>query len=335
MKSKGFVTVGTRPSRIRRTATAALFLLLAGAANGWAEDASSFPTKSIRVIVPFAPGGAADIVVRTIVQAAGAEAGWSFYVENISGAGGLVGAQAAARAAPDGYTLLLCNISCAANQYLHRELNWDPKSALAPVIALGNLPNVLVVGPSVKGRTLKQIVEDARNSPDHLQIATSGPGSSSSLAAELLAIKAGIEIKEIPYRGSSAATPDLLAGRVDGMLMGLPESLALIRGAGLRGIGVTSTERAPSLPDVPTISEGGVPGYKYLGWLSLFTQKAVPDAIVGKLNAGFNKVLASKFVLKRFSEMSIEPVGGAPGVAGRLLDEDLEALQPILTEKNQ
>lgn len=317
---------------VRWAVAAALSLLPAAAQNARAEDAASFPTKSIRIVVPFAPGGAADIMARTVVQAASAELGWSFYVENISGAGGLVGAQAAARAAPNGYTLVLCNISCAANQYLHPELNWDPKAALAPVIALGNIPNILVVGPSVKGRTLKQIVDDARNSRNPLQIATSGPGSTSSLGAELLAAKAGIQIKEIPYRGSSAATPDLLSGRVDGMVMGLPESLPLIRGGELRGIGVTSTERAKSLPDVPTIAEAGVPGFKFVGWLSLFAQRAVPDEIIEKLNAGFNKVLASQTVLMRFSEMSIEPVGGPSGLAGRLLNDDLETLQRILTK---
>ena len=208
-----------------------------------------------------------------------------------------------------------------------------PKSAIAPVITLGYLPNVLVVGPSVQGNILKDFIDRARAQPERVSIATSGPGSSSSLTAELLAAKAGIQITEIPYRGSSAATPDLISGRVDAMVMGLPESLPLVRGGKVRALGVTSTDRAPSLPDVPTIAEAGVPGYQFLGWLSLFLPKGTPDEIVGKLNAGFNKALASPALLKRFSELSIQSVGGPPDLAGRLLSEDIELWGPILRNR--
>ena len=303
------------------------------APNAWAEDAASFPSRGISIVVPFAPGGAADILARTVAQFTGAETGWQLHIENITGAGGLVGAQAAARSAPDGYTLLLCNIACAANQFMLPDSNWNPKSAIAPVITLGYLPNVLVVGPSVQGNILKDFIDRARAQPERVSIATSGPGSSSSLTAELLAAKAGIQITEIPYRGSSAATPDLISGRVDAMVMGLPESLPLVRGGKVRALGVTSTDRAPSLPDVPTIAEAGVPGYQFLGWLSLFLPKGTPDEIVGKLNAGFNKALASPALLKRFSELSIQSVGGPPDLAGRLLSEDIELWGPILRNR--
>jgi tripartite-type tricarboxylate transporter receptor subunit TctC len=300
--------------------------------NASAQDAASFPTRGIAIIVPFAPGGAADILARTIAQFASTENGWQFHVENISGAGGLVGAQSAARAAADGYTLLLCNIACVANQLMSPEAHWNPKSALAPVIALGYLPNILVVGPSVQEKTLKEFVARARANPQSVSIATSGPGSSSSLSAELFESKAGIKIMEVPYRGSSAATPDLISGRVDAMVMGLPESLSLIQGGKVRAFGVTSTDRAHSLPDVPTIAEAGVPDYQFLGWLSLFVPKDTPDDIIAKLNAGFNKALASPALLARFSEQSIQPVGGRPDLAGRLLDEDIKLWGPILNK---
>ena len=327
--------MGTKLASLHQAFVVTLLLLWTAPPNAHAEDAASFPSKSIKIVVPFAPGGAADIAARIVAQATSAETGWQFYVENISGAGGLVGAQAVARATADGYTLLVCNISCAANQYMHPELEWKPKSVLAPVITLGNLPNVLVVSPSVNARTLKEFIEHARTNPRLVSVATSGPGSSSSLTAELFEAKAGIKIKEIPYRGSSAATPDLLAGRVDAMVMGLPESLALVRDGKLRAFGVTSADRTPALPDVPTIAEAGVPGFQFLGWLSLFTQKAVPDEIVGKLNAGFKKALASQAILTRLSEMSIQAVGGPPELAGRLLNEDIETLEPILRNKDR
>ncbi len=322
-----------RLASLRQILVVALVMLWPAQPEASAEDAAAFPTRNIGIVVPFAPGGAADILARTVAQFTSAETGWQFHVENISGAGGLVGAQTAARAVADGYTLLLCNIACVANQFMLPDSDWNPKSTIDPVITLGYLPNVLVVGPSVQARTLKDFIDRARANPGRISIATSGPGSSSSLTAELLADEAGIQITEIPYRGSSAATPDLISGRVDAMVMGLPESLPLVRGDQVRALGVTSTDRAPSLPDVPTIAEAGVPGYQFLGWLSLFLPKSTPDEIVGKLNAGFNKALASPELLNRFSEFSIQPVGGPPDLAGRLLNQDIELWGPILRKR--
>lgn len=298
-----------------------------------AQDAASFPSRSIGIVVPFAAGGAADILARVAAQYASTENGWQFHIENVTGAGGLIGAQAVARAAPDGYTLLLCNISCAVNQFLNPKSEWSGKTSISPVITVGYLPNVLVVGSSVQQKNLKEFVEYARANPDKVSIATSGPGSSSSMTADLLATQAGMKVREIPYRGSAAATPDLISGRVDGMVMGLPESIPLIREGKVRGFGVTSTERAPSLPDVPTIAEAGVPGYQFLGYLSLFAPKGVPDAVVAKLNAGFNKALASAGLRQRFSELSILPAGGPPALAGKLVNEDIDIWQPILTNR--
>jgi tripartite-type tricarboxylate transporter receptor subunit TctC len=323
--------------RLSRTVLQRFIFLVAltvcwpGAPQAWAaESAATFPSRSIEIVVPFAPGGAADILARVAAQFTSTETGWSFHVENITGAGGLVGAQAAARATADGYTLLLCNIACVANQFMMPEANWDPTSALTPVVVIGNIPNVLVVGPSVQAATLKEFVAHARSSAQKISIATSGPGSSSSMTAELFGSKADIPIMEVPYRGSSAATPDLISGRVDAMVMGLPESIALVRGGKVRALGVTSHDRAPSLPDVPTIAEAGVPDYQFLGWLSLFAPKNTPADIIAKLNAGFNKALASPALLARFSEQSIQAVGGPPDVAGRLLNDDVALWGPIL-----
>jgi tripartite-type tricarboxylate transporter receptor subunit TctC len=324
----------SRTVLLRSIFIAALAIVSLLTPQAWADSTASFPTRSIEIVVPFAPGGAADILARTAAQFTSTETGWQFHVENLSGAGGLVGAQAAARAAADGYTLLLCNIACVANQFMVPESDWNPKSALAPVITLGYLPNVLVVGPSIQATTLKEFIDHARSSSQNISIATSGPGSSSSLTAELLGSKAGIHIMEVPYRGSSAATPDLISGRVDAMVMGLPESLALVRGGKVKALGVTSHERAPSLPDVPTIAEAGVPDYEFLGWLSLFAPKNTPDDIIAKLNAGFSKALASQALLARFSEQSIQAVGGKPDLAGRLLSDDVSLWGPILRKES-
>jgi tripartite-type tricarboxylate transporter receptor subunit TctC len=245
-------------------------------------------------------------------------------MEARTGAGGLVGAQA----------LLLCNIACIANQFLVPESDRNPQSAFTPVIAIGCVPDVVVVGPSVQSNTLRDFIDRARSSLRNLSFATAGPGSTSSLTAELLATKASIQIMEIPYRGSSAASPDLVSGRVDAMVMGLLESLSLVRSGKVRALGLTSLERARSLPDVPTIAEAGVPGYHFVGWLSLFAPKGTPSEIVDDLNAGFNKALVSPAVLARFSEQSIKSIGGPPNLAGRLLNEDVELWGPILSKEN-
>lgn len=313
-----------------RQAFTVLALLLATCQCVAADEANSFPSRSINIKVPFAAGGAGDILARAAAQFTSTETGWQFYVENNSGAAGLAGAQAAARAAADGYTLLICNISCVTNQFVFPEAKWDAKSALDPVIALGYLPNVLVVGPSVRATTLKEFIDSARAHPESLSVATSGTGTSSSLTAQLLGVKTGVQFREIPYRGSAAAIPDLIAGRVDAMLMGVPESLSLVHDGKVKALGVTSKSRAPSLPDVPTIDEAGVPGYRFEVWSSFFVPKGTPVEIIGKLNAGFNKALASPALKTRYSELSFQVLGGGPELAGTLLSDDIEIWGPIL-----
>jgi tripartite-type tricarboxylate transporter receptor subunit TctC len=175
--------------------------------------------------------------------------------------------------------------------------------------------------------TLKDFIDRARSNPRSVSFATAGPGSTSSLTAKLLSTKASIRIMEIPYRGSSAATPDLVSGRVDAIVMGLVESLSLVRSGEVRA-------RVPSLPDVPTIAEAKVPGYQFVGWLSLFAPRGSPSEIVAELNAGFNKALRSPALLARFSEQSITSVGVPPDLARRLTNEDVELWGPILRKES-
>jgi tripartite-type tricarboxylate transporter receptor subunit TctC len=210
--------------RLQRLVAILLLALAIGAPHGAvAQDA--YPDRAIRIIVPFAPGGTADIVARIAAEQVTANLGWRVYIENVAGAGGSVGAAAATRAPADGYTLLLCNVSCAANQFLLSIVGFDPEADFAPVIVVGYVPNVLVVGPDVPAATLGDFLALARAKPGQLSLASAGPGSSSNLSARLLTFKAQVNILDVPYRGSSTAMPDILAGRVNGMLMGVPESL--------------------------------------------------------------------------------------------------------------
>jgi tripartite-type tricarboxylate transporter receptor subunit TctC len=310
----------------------ALALAFAVTAGAMAQTRaqSGYPDRPIRIVVPFAPGGTADIIARIAADQVTADLGWRVYVENITGAGGSVGAAAAARAPADGYTLLLCNVSCAANQFLLGSTGFDPDADIAPVIVLGYVPNVLVVGSGASVTTLSEFVAFARANPGKVSMASSGPGSSSQLSAMLLKVKAQIDIVDVPYRGSSAAMADILSGRVDGMVMGLPESLPFVRDGKLKALGVTSDKRASPLPNVPTFTQADVPDYSYLGWLSLFVPRRIPAAALEKLNAAFGKSLQSPALLARFAEQSIEPAGGSADLAAKLLKSDIVLWRQVL-----
>jgi tripartite-type tricarboxylate transporter receptor subunit TctC len=314
----------------RKPVVLALALAIAAGAAVQAGAQSGYPDRPIRIVVPFAPGGTADIIARIAADQMTADQGRRVYVENITGAGGSVGAAAAARAPADGYTLLLCNVSCAANQFLLGSTGFDPNADVAPVIALGYVPNVLVAGPGVSATKLSELVAFARANPGKVSLASSGPGSSSHLSALLLRVKAHIDIVDVPYRGSSAAMPDILSGRVDAMVMGLPESLPFVRAGQLKALGVTSDRRATALPDVPTFAQAGIPDYSFLGWLSLFAPQRTPAAALDKLNAAFGKSLQSPALLARFADQSIEPVGGSAELAARLLKSDVALWRQVL-----
>ena len=323
-------------SKGKLSSAIALTLLALTICSGNASAQAAYPSRSIRIVVPFAPGGAADIFARIVAQQASLperQAGkttWQFYVENITGGGGIVGAQAAARAAPDGYTLLLCNIACAVGHLLTGVKNWVPEKALTPVILVGSIPNILVASPHLGADSLQAFLALARSHPGKISLATSGPGSSSDLSGLLLRAKANIDLLDVPYRGSGEAIPDLLSGRVDAMVMGLPESLPFVQSGKLKALGVTSDKRAPALPEVPTIAEAGVPGYSFLGWLSLFAPAGTPDAVITPLNAYLDHVIKSSDAASAFARQSIQPGGGPPKVAGALFQADIALWPPLL-----
>lgn len=317
-------------------------LLVVVAASGWlwlftsapSAQSANFPQQPVRIIVPFAAGGAPDTVARLLGQVAGTELGQRVIVENITGGAGNIAMQAGARAEPDGQTILMCTLGCASNLFLLDNLGWDPRKDIAPVMMAGVVPNVLVVGPSLSAKSVAEFVAAARERPGKLTMASSGIGSASHLAGEMFKAMAGLDILHVPYRGSTAALPDIVGGRVDSMIVSLPEALQLIRAGQLRALGVSSAQRTSALPDVPTISEGGVPGYAVVAWSAMFVPAATPRANIDILNRAFNKALKDPDVMKRLAEISVQDGGGPPDKASTFLHSEIEAWGKLIKERS-
>lgn len=269
-------------------AGAAAGVALAPAA-GWAQDA--YPARPVKLVVPFPPGGPTDIMGRTAAKAMGDVLGQSFVVENKAGAGGNIGTDAVAKAAPDGYTIALSAISSLAiAPYLYDKLPFQVEKDFAPISLVGTTPCVVVVHPSAPFNDLKGLVAYAKANPGKLGYATSGIGTSNHLAAELLQSVAGIELLNIPYKGSSQIVPDLLSGTVIlSMESSLATTLPHIRAGKLKALAVTSPARAAALPDVPTVAESGYPGFAVETWFGLVAPAATPPAIVQKLHDAWAK----------------------------------------------
>jgi tripartite-type tricarboxylate transporter receptor subunit TctC len=315
-----------------------LLCALLSALTGWpglvsAQDADGFPRQPVRIIVPFAAGGAPDTIGRLLAQFSTDGLG-RVYVENITGGAGNIAMQAGARAAPDGYTVLMCTLGCASNLFLLDNMGWDPRTDIAPVMIAGVLPNVLVVGPSMQVTSVKDFIAVARARPGNLSMASSGIGSASHLAGEMFKAMADVEILHVPYRGSAVALPDIVAGRVDSMIVSLPETLQLIQGGQLRALGVSTASRTTSLPDTPTISEAGVPGYAVVAWSAMFVPKATPSAIITRLNTEFDKALQNPLVKARLAELSVQGGGGPPEKAAELLRSEIDAWGKLIKERN-
>lgn len=292
-----------------------------------------FPTQPLRIIVPFAPGGAPDIVARLLAEHATPHLGQPVQVENRTGAGGNIGMQAGARATPDGHTILMCTLGCASNVFLIDNLGWDPRSDIRPVIMAGIVPNVLVVGQNIQASSVQEFVALARSKPGQLTMASSGVGSASHLAGEMFKALADVRVEHVPYRGSTAALPDIIAGRVDSMIVSVPEALPHIQGGRLTALGVSSQSRSPALPNVPTIAESGVPGYGAVAWSALVVPAATPDSATMKLNEAFGKALQAPAVREKLAELSIQPVGGTPEDLRRFMDSETDTWGKLIRER--
>ncbi|MBV6306633.1 tripartite tricarboxylate transporter substrate binding protein [Candidimonas humi] len=277
------------------------------------QQASGYPDKPIRLIVPFAPGGGNDTIARTVGDKLSPLLGQQIVVENRAGAGGTIGAELAAKSAPDGYTLFLGGVgSLAINPSMRKNLKYDPIKDFAPITLLAKSPLVLVVHPKLHVHTVQELIALAKQKPGKINYASNGNGSSSQLAALLFASMAGVNMVHIPYKGLSPALTGLIGGEVPMMFSSVVAILPHIQSGRLIALGVSGTKRLAALPKVPTIAETGLTGYEANSWYGILAPAGTPRAIVLKLNAAIDKVLQMPDVRKRLDSEGAEIVGGSP-----------------------
>jgi len=302
-----------RSRRSRRVITLALAVLLVASTAAPAQTSTAYPVKPIRLIVPFAAGGPTDILARTIGQKLTQALGFQVIVDNRPGADGNIGTEIAAKSPPDGYTLLLATAGIlTVNPSLHSRLPFDVVRDLAPIALAASITNVLIVHPSLPVKSVKDFIRLAQSRPGQLSYASSGTGSASHLAMELLKSTAHIDVVHIPYKGAAPGITDLIGGQVQVMLIGLPGALPAIKAGRLKALAVSSLRRSPAAPELPTIAEAGLPGFEVINWLGVLAAAGTSSDIIAKLNQEIDKALRQADVKERLVNQGFEVMGGTP-----------------------
>jgi tripartite-type tricarboxylate transporter receptor subunit TctC len=298
---------------MRKTLIAALTGIALFAAALPSAHAQSWPSRGIRIIVPFAPGGSTDVFARLIGERLATALGQSVVVDNRAGAGGNIGADAVAKAPPDGYTLLMATTGVMAiNNAMYKNLSYDAEKDLKPVIYIASITNVLIVPADSPLKSVPDVIAAAKAAPGKLSFASSGSGSSTHISAELFRLMTGTELLHIPYKGSGAAMPDLISGRVSMMFENMPGVVGYIKAGKVKVLAVTGAQRTPALPDVKTVAESGVPGYESLSWSGIAAPAGTPTEVVARLNREINTILANPEMKQKLAEQGADAVGGTP-----------------------
>ena len=281
-------------------------------AAGPAQAASAYPNKPIHIVVTFTSGGAPDILARLIGEKLNAAWGQPVIVDNKPGAGGNIGADYVAKAAPDGYNLVLGTVGThSINGALYQNMPYDMVKDFTPVTLLASTPNMLVVNNDVPAKNLKEFIALGKKE-GKMTFASSGSGTSIHVSGELFKTMTGIDMQHIPYKGRASAIPDLLGGRVTMMFDNMPSSLPLVREGKLRAIGVTSAKRSAAAPDIPTLAESGLPGFEAVSWFAMFAPANTPAPVVDKLQAEISKILKSPDISKKLLDLGLDPSGSTP-----------------------
>ena len=298
-------------------------------------SAQNFPTKPIRILVPFPPGGTPDTLARVLANRATQLVKQQIIVENRPGAGGNVAMELAARAAPDGYTLIMGTIgTCSLNPFLYDNIGFNVDRDFAPLMLVGSISNLLVVHPSVAATSVKELVALAKSKNGELTYGSSGLGSSLHLSMELFKSAAGMDVRHVPYKGSALADTALVAGEVNMMFDNMPSILPSAQAGKVRPLAVTGPKRSKMFPSVPTMQESGYPTVVVAPWFGLLAPAKTPPAVIDRLNAVFNEAMQDETVRKRFAEIDLDPGNGSPADFGKLIRAESDKWGKLIREKN-
>jgi tripartite-type tricarboxylate transporter receptor subunit TctC len=310
-------------------------VLAAAGAPGLAQaQAQGYPNRPIKLIVPFAPGGFTDVVARIVGQKLSQAMGQQFVIENKPGAGSSIGSDFVAKSPPDGYTLLMVSSTHVISPWIYKNLPYDPVKSFTAVGKLVDSPYVLLVHPKVPAKNVQEFIALAKSQPDKIHYASSGNGSSQHLMGGLFVALTGAPLKHVPYRGSSGAATDLVAGVVESSFAGVPNALAQVPQGRLRALAVTTAKRAPQLPNVPTMQEAGVPGYAASVWLALLAPAGTPPEVVHRLNSEIAKLMATPDAKKALMDAGVEPDPSTPEQMSAFLAEELTRWGKVVKDAN-
>lgn len=297
--------------------------------------AQQYPNKPIRLVVPFAPGGGSDSIARQAAERMGQKLGQTVLVDNRPGAGGNLGAEVAIKSPPDGYTILLIAGSYTVNATMYKDkLTFDSGNDITPIVQLSQGPFVVVVPTSLKANNLKEFIALAKADPGKLSYASSGAGSITQLATELFLDMAKIKVEHVPYKGTSPAQTDTIAGNTQLLFGSIATTLPFVKQGRLRALAVTTAKRVAAAPDIPTVAEAGVPGYDVVLWHGLIGPKGIPAPIVAKLNTAANEVIKAKEMEERLAGEGVTPAGGTPEAFGKLIKSDIVQWAKVIKQAN-
>lgn len=320
-------------ARFTRLALSAA-LLVPGLHAHTASAQDTYPNKPIKLVVPYPPGGSTDLLARMVGQKVGEYLGQSVLVENRAGASGNIGAAFVAKSPGDGYTLFLgTSTALSVNPSLYKELPYDPVADFEPVILATTLPSILVAGRTAKAENIKDFLQELKTSKS-LTYASSGNGTPAHLGGELFKKLIGIEAVHVPYKGGAPALTDLVGGQTKYMIAILPESMPLVQSGQLKAYAVTTKERLPNYPDLPTLAESGVPGYELVGWYGFLAPASTPDAILKTLNAAFDKALADPVISEKLRVAGFGVVGGPADRLSSLMKSETVKWKKVIDEAN-
>jgi len=294
----------------------------------------SYPSKPVRVIVPFSAGGTTDILARVFARKMGEAWRQPVIVENRTGAGGNIGATDVARSKPDGYTLLLTGPNHSINPSLYRNLSYDPEKDFSPITLLAVLPNILAVNPNVPAKNLKELIAYAKSNPGKLSYASAGVGTASHIAGEYFKSVAGVDVLHVPYKGSSPALSDLVAGQVSYTFDYLPSALPFVRSGQLRALAVTGTKRSPSASELPTAIEAGLPNFSVMTWFGVYAPANTPKEVVNSIHDTIATAAKDPEVIKTMDGRGAELIASTPDELGKFLHEEIGRWSKLIKEAN-